>query len=232
MASSRSSATTAPRKAAATARNTIDANDHRHGLRALSPLALLVLVVVCGFAYIIFSLLQITSTEQAVYGLLQISQQLQPVMTAAQVQQMLAGDASTAQNISGAIGWGVQIALLMLSFPPETALMVMHRKYNSHQKYDTNSPSLTRSTDWLVKLRTFMMSVLIGGDILTDFLYVVGGHQLFSMNGWLPSVSGADAGVLVVGLVYPTAICFVTVFVGKYVFVFVDALFDRFRGDA
>ena len=202
---------------------TLDADDHRQGLQALSPLALLILIVICGAAYVIFSLLQITSTEQSVFGLLQVGVQMRPTMTAAEVQQLMTGSLNRYQTIASAIGWGVQIALLMLSFPPDTALLAMHRKYTAER-----SVSLSKNAEMLGKLRQYMMFILVAGDVLTDFLYVAGGHALFIMNGWLPSLT--NPGVLLVGIVYPVAICFVTIFVGKYIFVFIDALIDHLRG--
>lgn len=199
-------------------------DDHRHGLYALSPLALLVLTVICALAYYLFSQLQITSTEQSVFALLQITIQLPPNLTADQAIQYMNGNLSHYQTIAAAIGWGVQIALLMLSFPPDNALLSLHKKYNT-----TPSPSLAKSASTLAKVRKFLMVVLVGGDIATDFLYVVQGHTLFVMDGWMPKVTAGNAGVVLVGILYPAAICFITIFVGKYLFAFVDALFEQFQ---
>lgn len=202
---------------------TIATDDHRHGLYANSPIALFVLFVICTAAFVIFSLLQITSTEQTVFDLMQIGIQLKPGLTGDQAAQLLNGTLGHNQTIASGIGWGVQIALLMLSMPPEHALAMMHRKYNQ-----VISASLARHAERTAKARTIIMWVLIGGDILTDFYYVIQG-QGFSWDGWHPSFTGS-VGTLLVGLLYPTAVCFVTIFVGKYMFSYLDALIDVFRG--
>ncbi len=204
----------------------MSADDHRLGLHALSPMMLLCLVVVTAIAFWFFTQLQITSTEQSVFGLLQIGVQLQPGMTMHQVQEFMSGNLDRYNTIADAIGWGVQIALLMLSFPPDSALLSLHRKYNK-----VVSPSLVKAAAGTAKLRRWMMIILIGGDVVTDFVYVAQGHTLVTMNGWLPTLSsGSAAGVILVGILYPTAICFVTVFVAKYMFVFLEALFEKVRG--
>ena len=216
-------------KTAASSTNSTNANstmrtdDHRHGLYALSPLALVVLILISGGAYVVFSELQITSTEQSVLSLLQVGVQLHPDMTTGQVVAYLHGTLDHYETIAGAIGYGVQIALLMLSFPPDAALFSLHKKYN----VAVPAPSLGRSASTLAKVRKLFMVILIGGDIVTDFVYVTQGHTLFLMNGWLPVMSSANTGVLIVGVVYPVALCFVTIFVGKYLFAFVDALVDQ-----
>jgi hypothetical protein len=187
----------------------LEADDHRHGLIVTSPLACLVMLVVCATAYYFFSMLQITSTEQTVFALLQVNAQLVPSMTGAQVASYASGDLGRFQTIAAAIGYGVQIALLTLSFSPDATLLLMHQKYNGK-----SSASLSKHAGFLAKLRLFMLVVLIGGDILTDFWYVISGHSL-------------DGGVVLVGIIYPTAICFVTIYGGKYMFVFLDRLIDH-----
>jgi hypothetical protein len=192
-------------------------DDHRHGLYALSPLTLLVMVAVCAIAYWIFSTLQITSTEQTVYGLLQVGVQLTPSLTGAQVWQYTSGSLDHYQVIAAAIGWSVQIALLILSFPPDSALLRMHRRYN-----DQVTQSLTMRANVVAKVRTLMMVLLIGGDIATDFWFVASGHAFLGL-------SGATIGVLLVAVIYPTGICFITIYVGKYLFAYLDALIGRLR---
>lgn len=201
---------------------TIAADDHRHGLYANSPIALLCLFGICAAAFIIFSLLQITSTEQTVFDLLQIGIQIKPGMTGEQVAQLMNGTLGHNQTIASGIGWAVQIALLMISMPPEHALAVMHRKYNQ-----VVSASLARHAERMAKARTILQWTLVIGDIITDFYFVVQGHS-FSWDVWHPSFNGS-AGVLLLGLLYPTAVCFVTIFVGKYMFGYLDALIDVFR---
>ena len=204
---------------------TVNADDHHeHGLLALSPLALFCLVIITGVAYYIFTQLQITSTEQSVFGLLQVTSQINPGMTSQQISQFVSGNIDHYQTIAYAIGWAVQIALLILSFPPTSVLLRMHRKYNADA-----SMSLSASAASYAKLQRFLMFTLIGGDVITDFVYVVSGHSLMSWSGFLPSFSGPSVGVLIVAILYPIAICFVTIFVGKYLFVFIDGLVERLK---
>lgn len=202
---------------------TISADHHHHGLYANSPIALFVLFVICLVAFSIFSLLQITSTEQTVFDLLQIGTQLKPGLTGDQVAQLMNGSLDHNQTIATGIGWAVQIALLLVSMPPEHALAMMHRKYNT-----VMSASLSRHAERMAKARTILQWILIIGDIITDFYFVVQKHMNFGWDGWHPSL-GDSAGVLLVGLLYPTAVCFVTIFVGKYMFGYLDALIDVFR---
>lgn len=202
---------------------TLTVDDHRHGLYANSPIALLVLFLVCLSAFGIFSMLQITSTEQTVFDLLQIGIQIKPNMTGDQVAQIMNGTLGHNQTIADGIGWSVQIALLLLSMPPEHALAMMHRKYNT-----VASASLARHAEGMAKARQVLMWTLIGGDVITDFYYVIQGHG-FTWDGWHPSFGGT-AGVLLVGVIYPIGVCFVTIFVGKYMFSYLDALIDVVRG--
>lgn len=201
---------------------TISPDDHRHGLYAHSPVALLVLFLVCLIAFTVFSMLQITSTEQTVFDLMQIGTQIKPGLTGDQVAQLLNGSLGHNQTVADGIGWAVQIALMLISMPPEHALAMMHRKYNA-----VVSASLARHAERMNKARQILTWILIGGDIVTDFYYVIQGHG-FSWDGWHPSFTGT-AGVLLVGLVYPVAICFVTIFVGKYMFGYLDALIDAVK---
>lgn len=195
-------------------------NDHHdHGLMALSPLALFMLVILTGVAYWIFTQLQITSTEQSVFGLLQVSTQIQPGMTVGQVASFMSGNIDRYQTIAYAIGWGVQIALLLLAYNPASILMRMHKKYNVD-----SSPSMSQAASSTAKLRNFMMFVLVGGDILTDFIYVINGHSLLSWAGIVPSVTSLSAGIIVIAILYPITICFMTIFVGKYFFIYVSGL--------
>ena len=63
---------------------TVNASHHVMGLVAQSPLMLIFLIIGLGIAVWIFTLAQITNTEQSVFGLLQVSPQLAPGMTGAQ----------------------------------------------------------------------------------------------------------------------------------------------------
>lgn len=198
---------------------------HAHGLLADSPLALLALTVLCSIAYFLFSQLQITSTEQTVFNLLQLGVQLKPGLTATQAVDFVNGQLDRYHLIAAGIGWGVQIALTILSFPPDSALLSLHRRYTTHV-----SASLTRSALTYAKWHRLLMIILIGGDVLTDFWYVAQGHTLITWSGVLPTITSSAMGVILVGIVYPAAICFVTIFVGKYMFVYLDALYEKLRG--
>jgi hypothetical protein len=201
------------------------ADEHSMGMRALSPLMLLCLIIVTGIAFWFFTQLQISATEQSVFGLLNLGYTVTPGETADQIQAFAAGSLDRNQTIADAIGWAVQITLMMISFSPDSALLMLHRKFNNGA-----SASLARSAAGIAKLRKWMTVILIGGDILTDFVYVVQGHNLVVVHGLIPSLSSASAaGVILVGIMYPTAVCFVTVFVGKFLFVFIEALFEHLR---
>lgn len=198
--------------------STISPDDHNHGLYANSPVVLFVLFLLTGGVYALFSILQVTGTQQTVFDILQIGLQIKPGMTGSEVQQYLDGSLSHNQTIAAAIGWGVQVALVLFSFSPDHALANMHRKYNS-----TLSASLSNHAASLAKARSFLARCLIGGDIITDFYYVAQGHIV--MDGWHPSVVG-NVGVLIVGVVYAVAVIYITVFVGKYAFAYLDAFMD------
>lgn len=196
-----------------------------HGLYAMTPFALLVMIAVSSFALYIFTNLQITGTENSVYGLLQLSTSYPASMTASQVQALLAGNLNRDQTIADAIGWGVQIVLWTLTLSPDAALVLVHIKHN-----DTAEHHLARNAAMLGKLRLILIWLLIGADILTDFFYVVQNHTLFIMDGWHPSIDGtAAAGTILAGLMYPAVIIFINVYVAKYLFAFLEALFSKLR---
>lgn len=198
-------------------------NDHTNGLIAQSPIALFCLLLLCAAAFALFSVLQVSGTEQTVFDILQTGVLIKPTMTGAEAQQYLNGALTHNQIIAAAIGWGVQIGLLLCSFSPEHGLAVMHRKYNI-----IFSASLASHAATLTKFRKALTAIMIGGDILTDFYYAVVGQVRASWDGWHPSLSG-NIGALLVGLVYPCVVLFVTVFVGKYMFVFLDAFIDTIK---
>ncbi len=167
-----------------------------------SPLWLLATAAICGIAWFIFSILQITSTEQAVFHMLQSTFTIKPGMTAQQLLDLQNGSMDQTNLEAAGIGWAVQIFMLLLSFPSEHYI----------------HPALGRA-------RRFVMYILVGGDILTDGLYVLNGHQVF--NGF--SFASGGFGVLVVAILYPVAICGVTVFCGMELAHRVDRLFGRLR---
>jgi hypothetical protein len=167
-----------------------------------SPLWLLATAGMCGIAWFIFSILQITSTEQAVYHLLQSTITITPGMTAQQLVQMQNGSMDQTNLEASGIGWAVQIFMLLLSFPSE------------HY-----------TVGYLARARRLAMFVLVGGDIITDATYVLSGHQIFSGFGFAPG----GFGVVIVAVLYPVAICAVTVFCGMELAHRVDKLFGRLR---
>ena len=200
---------------------------HWEGLHTMTPLALLAMLVLLAVVVWIFTLLQITGTENAVNGLLQLTST--PVPTSAIAGQpgaYLSGQASTDQTIAGAIGWGIQVVLLTLTLSPDGALVLIHLKHN-----DVPGQHTARQAVFLGKLRGLLLILLIGADILTDFLYVLQGHTLFVWDGWHPSLpTTAAAGTLLVGFLYPAVLIFVNVFGTKYLFALVSALAHKLRG--
>jgi hypothetical protein len=167
-----------------------------------SPLWLLATAAICGIAWFIFSILQITSTEQAVFHLLQSTYTLQPGMTAQQLLDLQNGSMGQTNLEAAGIGWAVQIFMLLISFPSEHYI----------------TPGLDRA-------RRFVMYVLVGGDIVTDAVYVLSGHQIFNGFGFAPG----GFGILLVAIIYPIAIAGVTVFCGLELAHRIDRLFGRLR---
>ncbi len=201
---------------------------HWQGLHTMTPLALLVMLILLAIVVWIFTLLQITGTENAVNGLLQLTSTVSTNAIAAQPGAYLAGHTSTDQTLAGAIGWGIQVVLLTLTLSPDGALVLIHLKHS-----DIPGQYMARHAVFLGKLRGLLMTLLIGADILTDFLYAIQGHTLFVMDGWHPAIpSTAAAGTLVVGLLYPAVLIFINVFGVKYLFALVSALAHKLRGIA
>lgn len=106
--------------------------------------------------------------------------------------------------VANAIGWSVQIFLLIATFPSEHYI----------------APHLGSA-------RKVIMGVLVGADWLTDFMYVLQGHTIFS--GFLQLAPGA-LGMIVVAIIYPIGITGVTVFCGIEVAHRIDRLFQCIRG--
>ena len=206
---------------------TIAADHHAHGYLAMSPLMLLGMTLVCAVAYFVFSQLQIGATEQAVLNIMQSGEVITPGLTGRQIVDFMSGRMDRYQTIADAIGWSVQIALTLIAFPANSLLLSLHRNYNA----DPGS-SLTESATKYFKWRKFCTWALVGGDLLTDFLYVIQDHVIVLWNGLIPDITVTSAGVLVIGLLYPVAICFVTIFVGRYLFVFLEGLIDELKRGA
>ena len=203
---------------------TVSADHHAHGYLAMSPLMLLGMLIICALAYWQFSQLQIASTEQTVLNMLTAGIQVTPGMTADQIKLFMEGQLSHDQTIAYGVGWSVQIALTLISFPPSSALVMLHRKFNTDP-----STSLTQLAERYAKWQRFLSWTLIGGDVVTDFLYVAQNKMALVWDGMWPTIQGFNWGIILIGVIYPIGICFVTIFVGKYMFVFLDALIDRLK---
>lgn len=168
-----------------------------------SPLWLLATAGVCAFVWFVFCVLQITGTEQAVFGFLQSTITITPQMTAAQLLALQSASTDSNNMIAGAIGWAVQVFLLLASFPSE--------HYTASH---------------LARGRKFVMCVLIGADWLTDALYVLRGRSVF--DGFLHFAPGGF-GVLVIAVIYPIAVTGITIFCGIELAHRVDRLISRIR---
>jgi hypothetical protein len=206
---------------------TIAPDHHAHGYLAMSPLMLLGMTLVCAVAYFVFSQLQIGATEQAVLNIMQSGEIITPGLTGRQIADFMAGRMDRYQTIADGIGWSVQIALTLIAFPANSLLLSLHRRFNSDP-----GASLTESATNYFKWRRFCTWVLVGGDVLTDFLYVIQDHVAINWSNIIPDVTITSPGVLVIGIIYPVAICFITIFVGKYMFIFLEGLIDELRRGA
>jgi hypothetical protein len=138
----------------------------------------------------------------------------------------MSGELDRYQTIADGIGWSVQIALTLIAFPPHSLLLSLHRRYNEQ------GSSVTTTATKYFKFRKFCSWALIGGDFTTDFLWVIQNHTIFTWQGYIPHITVQAAGVIVVGILYPIAICFVTIFVGRYMFVFLEGLINELRRGA
>ncbi|HZU03981.1 MAG TPA: hypothetical protein VFA10_30240 [Ktedonobacteraceae bacterium] len=169
-----------------------------------SPLWLLATACIAAFVWFVFNTVQITSTIQAVLNFLQNTLTVTPAMTAQDLVRMQQGALGGDLLVANAIGWSVQIFLLIATFPSEHYI----------------APHLGGA-------RKVIMSVLIGADWLTDTMYVLQGHTIFdSFMHFAPGAIGA----LVVAIIYPIAVTGVTVFCGIEVAHRVDRLFQCIRG--
>lgn len=204
----------------------LEKDHHLNGIGAPSPASLFVTFLIFGAAAWIFTQLQIASTEQAVFGLLQSNVIVKPGMTPQQVADFINSNMDRNQTIAYAIGWGVQLFMLMIAFPGDRALLLAHKKYGMAH----HSASIAKNAELMGKAFKFVLAALVGGDIITDFLYVVSGHNLTSGSilGIIPNVSGSGAGVLLVALLYPTAVCGVTIFCSVQAFRRLEALISHF----
>lgn len=208
--------------------NTISADHQAHGLYALSPLILGIMTLASLVAFIIGSAFQIAGTEQAVMGLLRTGIQVDPALVGQQVQDFINGRLSVYSSVAFVIGYGSQFVLLLVSFPPDVAMYILHRRYNPNP-----NSGLADTAVRLQKLQKIMMRFIIGMNVCCDFLYVAQGHDIFAM-WWgflpLPNFAGANGGVYIVGFLYPLVLCFITIFTARYFFTFLEVLILKLRG--
>lgn len=197
----------------------LDADDHRQGMATQTPAELFVGMIFFGGAFIIFSLFHVSTTETAVFGALHLSTVVTPSMTAAQVMTMLSQSMDTDQMIASAIGWGVQIFLLMLAFPGQRYFYLAHKRYGSV----ATSSSLSRHALTMAKAKQAITAILIVMEALTDFLYVLRGHSIFSGVGILGLPGLANPAGLIIALMLPIVTCGVAVFCGPEFFKRLDA---------
>ncbi len=198
----------------------LGADDHRQGMATQTPAELFAGLVFFGGAFIIFSLFHVSTTETAVFGALHLSTVVTPSMTAAQVMGMLSQSMDTDQMIASAIGWGVQIFLLMLAFPGQRYFYLAHKRYGT----TATSSSLSQHAMAMAKAKKGITIVLIGMEGITDFLYVLRGHSIFSGVGILGLPGLANPAGLIIALMLPIVTCGVAVFCGPEFFKRLDAL--------
>jgi hypothetical protein len=190
---------------------TVAADHHIHGFTATIPIPMALSFLACAAAWWIFSQLQIASTEQAVLGLLRSGVMVSPSMTVPQVRAMIDGDLQRDMVIATAIGWAVQLQILVFSFPVHRVLLAAHQR-------DTLpvSASINRTAVTMAKVQKFLAMALIGADVLTDMMFVLADRKIGTNTifGIVPLPSADGWGILIISAVYPMAICSVTVFFG------------------
>jgi hypothetical protein len=174
------------------------------GQEHTSPIWLLTTAGVAGLFWFIFFVIQITGTEQAVFTFLQSTITITPQETAGQLLAMQQGSLDSTNMIASAIGWSVQLMLLVASFPTE--------HYTTYH---------------IGRARRYAMILLIGTDWLTDMLYVL--HHRTVFDGFLHFAPGGF-GILIVALIYPIAVTAVTVFAGIEFAHRIDKLISLVRG--
>ncbi len=207
---------------------TLAADDHRHGWSADSALADLTMLIVYGGAFVFFTFLQMTSTEDSVFGLLQVQVDTPPSATPSQIQAAYNGTLDRNHLIAFAIALSVQLFLMTLAFPSARALLLSHLK----SKLPT-SASVGNEAEKMARWQSIIARILIVADILTDFLYVLSGHVVFSgtILGIIPSPNAGGIGILLVGVVYPIAVCGATLFFGNIAFKRLGAFIHRIHAN-
>jgi len=170
--------------------DTIDATivTEEGGSEHTSPVWLLITVGIFGFAWYIFSTIQITGTIQAAFVLLQTTITVTPGETAAELLKIQQNSIDSTTLIASTIGWAIQITLLRTMLPSEHYIL-FH----------------------LGRARGYITKILIGADVITDSLYVLHGRTVF--DGFLHFAPGGF-GILIVAVAYPIALISITVFCG------------------
>lgn len=192
----------------------LDADDHRQGMTAQSPIELFIGFVVFAGFWIVFSLLQISATQDAVFGFLQLGVRPPSTMNGQQILDFVNGSLDRNHMIASAIAWAVQLFLFGLSMPSDRQFLHAHKKHN----HDAVSKSVADKALLMAKIKSFVTFVLVGGDILTDFLYAAYGHSLIAGFSFIFIPNIGNWGALLVAFLYPIAICGVTVFAGAEAF--------------
>jgi hypothetical protein len=200
--------------------DTIAADDHRHGWNADDPITDLITFLGYGGLWFFFTFLQMSSTQDAVFGLLQTGFVANPNETSQQIQAAMNGSLDREHLIAIGIALSVQASLMTLAFPVARSLLLAHKNSKLPSSSSTGAEALK-----LDKWKSTLVTLLVVGDVVTDFLYVLQGHNVFggSVTLFLFSIpwfsSGmtiqAAAGILLVGIIYPAAIFVATVFFGN-----------------
>lgn len=207
------------------------ADDHRQGWNADDGLTDLFTLILYGGGWVFFTFLQMTSTEDSVFGLLQSSVTIPPQATPQQVADALNGAMDRNHIIAFAIAFSVQLFLTTLAFPTTRALLTAHRKAAVSTPH---SSSTAHEAAAMAKWQEIVCRVLVGADVLTDFLYVTNGHNVFAGTFlfFIPAINPSGGlGILIVGLVYPLAVCGATVFFGNIAFKRLGSFIHRIRAN-
>jgi hypothetical protein len=204
---------------------TMGADDHRNGMVAQSPMEYLMGFLFFGAVFIIFTLIQTTTSVNAVLSFLQSGMTVPSGLAGQQIGQFLQGNLDRNQTIAYAIAWGVQAYLIWFGFPSDAAHLLAHKKYTQFM-----SASLSEKAEFRAKLKNFIALILIGGDVVSDALYVLQGHTVIAGFNLLIIPNVTNMGVLLVAILLPVATCGVTIFFGPEAFRRLDGLISCLRG--
>lgn len=194
-------------------------DDHRQGITAQSPIEYLAGVILFGGMFIAFSLIQAMSTRDAVLGFLQGHVAIPSGTSPLDVLKIVNNSYDHNMMIATAIAWSVQSVITWMSFPSDRAFLLAHRWHN----FATTS-SMSQTVELRSRMKTFLTWTLISLDVVTDMMFAAEGHTLvsgFSMK-IIPLIS--DPGALIVTLMFPIAVCTITIFSGPEAFRRLDGL--------